>query len=206
MSPEEERSRLRDLYSSMHFAELWKIALEPESLTELAREVMRAELARRGIGLPKSWEELHNPRPPEPDTRAGEPPPIVLRRFRDLPEAMMAQGKLDSAGIECHLADDNTVRMDWMWSNAIGGVKLLVREEDAPEAAHLLDQPIPERLDVPEVGEYAQPTCPSCGSLDVSFDELNKTLSYGSVFIGLPVPIHRRGWTCHDCGQKWSDV
>jgi hypothetical protein len=100
---------------------------------------------------------------------------------------------------------DNTVRMDWLWSNAIGGVKLLVREEDAPEAFSLLDQPIPERLEVPDLGQYDQPACPSCGSLDVSFDELNRGLSYGSVFIGVPVPVHRRGWTCDDCGQTWND-
>jgi Putative prokaryotic signal transducing protein len=204
MSPEEERSSLTDLYASMTPGQLWMLALEPESLTEMAQEVMRAELARRRIRLPKSWADLQNPRNPEPDTRAGEPPPIVLCRFRDLPEAMLAKGKLDSAGIECHLADDNTVRMDWLWSNAIGGVKLLVREKDAREAARLLDQPILERLYVPGVGEYDQPACPSCRSLDVSFDELNRGLSYGSVFIGVPVPVHRRGWTCHDCGHTWE--
>jgi hypothetical protein len=116
---------------------------------------------------------------------------------------MLAKGKLDSAGIKCNLADDNTVRMDWFWSNAIGGVKLLVRREDAAEAARLLNQPIPERLDVPDVGEFDQPTCPGCGSLDVSLDELHKA-SYGSIFIGFPLPIQRSGWKCHACGNTWE--
>src|SRR5947209_4484756 len=98
---------------------------------------------------------------------------VVLCRYRDLHEAMMAKGALDSAGIPSFMADENTVRMDWMWSNAIGGIRLFVREEDASDAGDLLDQPIPERLEVPDVGEYQQPSCPQCGSLDVSFAELD---------------------------------
>ncbi len=44
---------------------------------------------------------------------------------------MLAKGKLDSEGLESFLADDNTVRMDWLWSNLLGGIKLLVDPEDA---------------------------------------------------------------------------
>jgi hypothetical protein len=29
--------------------------------------------------------------------------------------------------------------MDWLWSNALGGIKLLVREKDAQDAAKVLD-------------------------------------------------------------------
>ena len=44
-------------------------------------------------------------------------------------------------GCNCSPAvyDDNVVRMDWLWSNALGGIKLLVREKDAPDAAKVLD-------------------------------------------------------------------
>jgi hypothetical protein len=117
---------------------------------------------------------------------------------------MMAKGTLDSAGIQSFMADENTVRLDWMWSNAIGGIRLFVREEDASEAADLLDQPIPERLNVPDVGEYLQPRCPQCGSLDVSFAEIDKRISYPGLFFGLPLPVHRRGWNCDACGHAWD--
>jgi len=30
------------------------------------------------------------------------------------------------------------VRMDWLWSNALGGIKLIVREKDAAEAERIL--------------------------------------------------------------------
>lgn len=66
--------------------------------------------------------------------------PFVLRRYRDMPQAFVAKGLLDSAGIECFLQDDNVIRLDWLWSNAMGGIKLLVRQKDAEQAAQLLEE------------------------------------------------------------------
>ena len=56
---------------------------------------------------------------------------VTIRQFRDLPEALLAKGSLESAGIECFLADENLVRLDWFISNFIGGIKLKVRVPDA---------------------------------------------------------------------------
>jgi hypothetical protein len=64
---------------------------------------------------------------------------VVLRHIRDTDQALLFKSVLDSAGIESFLADENTIRMDWLWSNAIGGIKLCVREADAEEASRLLD-------------------------------------------------------------------
>jgi hypothetical protein len=69
--------------------------------------------------------------------------PVIIRKFRDLPEASIAKSILESAGIECFLSDDNLVRLDWFYSNLIGGIKLLVREEDAEAAIKLLDESRP---------------------------------------------------------------
>ena len=63
---------------------------------------------------------------------------VVARRYRDLPDAALAKSMLDSAGIECVLGDEATVRMDWLWSNAVGGVKVWVKEKDLAEAKALL--------------------------------------------------------------------
>jgi hypothetical protein len=35
--------------------------------------------------------------------------------------------------------------MDWLWSNAMGGIKLLVREGDAEEAERILREAQPEK-------------------------------------------------------------
>jgi hypothetical protein len=64
--------------------------------------------------------------------------PVVLRQYRDITAAMVDKTTLDAAGIECYLYDDNLVRLDWFISNAIGGVKLVVAENTAEEAAKIL--------------------------------------------------------------------
>jgi len=100
---------------------------------------------------------------------------VVLRRFRDMPDAFLFGSILDSAEIECYLADENTIRMDWFWSNFLGGIKLCVRKADADEASSLLEQGVPEKFDVEGVGEYQQPRCPKCQSLDVILPRIEQS-------------------------------
>jgi len=130
---------------------------------------------------------------------------VILRRYRDLPVAVVAKSILDSEGIECVLSDENLVRMDWFWSGLLGGVKLWVRQEDVGQAKELIDQSPPERFEVEGVGEFTQPCCPRCQSVDVSFRELRKRLAFVSAYFGLPIPLKRRGWKCHACGHSWQD-
>ncbi len=78
---------------------------------------------------------------------------VTLQHFRDVPEALLAKGKLESAGIACSLADGNLVRMDWLLSNAIGGIRLQVHAQEAEAARAILDEPIPPEFDEEEVGE-----------------------------------------------------
>jgi hypothetical protein len=68
----------------------------------------------------------------------------VIRQYLNVPEALLAKSILDSAGIQCFLGDQNIIRLDWFLSNALGGVKLLVKDEDAVAADELLNQHAPE--------------------------------------------------------------
>lgn len=65
--------------------------------------------------------------------------PVVIRSYRDLTEAMVDRTTLESAGIKCFLYDDNLIRLDWFVSNAIGGAKLVVSQNEAAEALKILD-------------------------------------------------------------------
>ncbi len=72
--------------------------------------------------------------------------PVILRRYSEMPAAFVEKSVLEDAGIECYLQDENVVRLDWFWSNAMGGIKLIVREKDAVEAEKILSQGVsPER-------------------------------------------------------------
>jgi hypothetical protein len=129
---------------------------------------------------------------------------VTIRQFRDLPEALLAKGSLESAGIEVVLTDDNVIRLDWFWSNLMGGIKLKVNADDVVAAEEILTQPIPENFDVSGVGEYQQPRCPKCGSLDVTFQELEPT-AYVSAAVIVPIPFHRKAWRCRSCHVEWED-
>ncbi|HKV62794.1 MAG TPA: hypothetical protein VJO16_12820 [Candidatus Acidoferrum sp.] len=95
--------------------------------------------------------------------------------------------------------------MDWFWSNLLGRIKLCVRRADADEASSLLDEGVPERFDVGGAGEYQQPRCLMCQSLEVSFRGLNRAVDYISAFLRGPWPLHRSLWECDVCGHQWPE-
>jgi hypothetical protein len=192
-----ERIRLANTYAAMTDGELQGLARNPESLTETAWEALEDELDRRHLEF--------SPHSPEPSAQIDLQRLVTIRQFRDLPEALLAKGSLESAGIECFLRDDNMVRLDWFISNFIGGIKLSVRPEDVQNARQLLDEPILEGMYVEGVGLYEQPRCPNCGSLDVNFRELDRPIAYLSAFLRVPMPVQRRAWRCHDCSAEWED-
>ena len=196
-TPEEERVRIAGVYSAMSDEELGQIAESGDELSAAAQEAFRAEVARRGLKMEIA--------PPRGEDVFEFNETVTLRQFRDLPEALLAKGSLESAGIEAYLVDDNMIRMDWFISNLLGGIKLKVRPEDAEAAGEILNQPIPEMLNVEGVGNFEQPRCPRCQSLDVTYEELNKEFSYLTAYAGVPIPVYKKGWTCHACGNEWEE-
>jgi hypothetical protein len=130
---EKERWRLARLYGSMTQAEVEKLAADAGSLSDAAKWALKLDLSRRGLKT-QLEEKAAVPKAPQYSRL------VTLRQRMTLPEALLAKSILDSAGIESFLGDQNIIRMDWFLSNALGGVKLRVREEDAEVAAALLDQ------------------------------------------------------------------
>ena len=195
---QEERRRLAGIYAGMTDEELLRLARNPEALTEPARDVLDDELDHRD--LDDFENESARPRK-EMELRDL----VTIRQFRDLPEALLAKGSLESAGIECFLADENLVRLDWFISNFIGGIKLRVWPNDVESAWRILNEPILEGLYVHGVGLYEQPRCPVCQSLDVTFQELDKPVAYVSAFLRVPIPLQREGWRCQSCDAEWED-
>ena len=193
-----EQGELASRYAEMSDGELEKVAHDFTSLTDQARSALSTELAKRGLPIPAAAQ-------PSSGDEVEIQNLVTICKFRDLPEALLAKGSLESSGIECFLVDDNMVRLDWFISNLIGGVKLQVKAEDAETANQILDEPIPDEFDVEGVGAYSQPSCPKCQSLDVSFEELNKPVAYTSALLRVPMPVHDKGWKCQSCGHRWED-
>jgi hypothetical protein len=130
---EQESRRLTALYAQMAEGELQAIAAEASTLTDVAQKALADEFQRRGMpAVPEAPKITHE---------FEFQDLVTIRKFRDLPEAILARGVLESAGIESFLTDDNIVRMDWFISNLVGGIKLKVRREDFEAATEVLQEP-----------------------------------------------------------------
>lgn len=193
-----ERLRLAELYAGMADGELQSLAQDFGSLSPEAQDALQTEFQRRDLT-------------PEVDLYAPDAGQdvmewddlVMLRQFRDLPEALLAKGSLESSGIDAVLVDDNMVRMDWFISNLVGGIKLCVREQDEEAAMELLAQPTASSMEVDGVGSYEQPACPRCQSLDILFEALNRPVAYLTMWLLVPIPLKRERWKCNQCGNVW---
>jgi hypothetical protein len=99
---------------------------------------------------------------------------VTIARFDLAGQAHIAKNALEAAGIKSVLADEQTIAMDWLLSNAIGGIKVQVLEEDAERAVTALeeslgsDEPVDEETmtavaeaaEKEDIDEPPEPTVP----------------------------------------------
>ncbi|MGD0683302.1 MAG: DUF2007 domain-containing protein [Terracidiphilus sp.] len=190
-SPED----LAALYAQMSETELMELAQSYGGLLEIAQTALRAEFARRGLEPPLVEE------PEEWEFRRL----VTVRRYRDLAEAYVARSLLESAGIPAWIADENLVRMDWFYSNLVGGMRLQVDEREEAAAREILEERAPGTITYGEEEVYVQPTCPKCGSAEIT---LGSGTERGRSFVALymlsaPVPPRKAAWYCEACGAQW---
>ena len=72
------------------------------------------------------------------DSREEAEPMVTVAQCNLAAEAHAMRVQLEAAGIPVFLADELTVAMDWLLSNAIGGVKVQVPDRYVERATHLL--------------------------------------------------------------------
>lgn len=119
----------------------------------------------------------------------------VVASFSTPAEAHLALTRLTSAQIEAVIRDELTVTLNWLWSNAVGGVKIEVVEEDIPAALLILAQPPVEEGLI---------NCPFCGSSETGIRVLS-VFSAVCLMLKLPIPATRVIVDCHRC-HKTHDI
>ncbi len=125
----------------------------------------------------------------------------TIQTYDNYVSAHIAMGKLEEEGINCWLKDENTVTIDPILTNAIGGIKLMVATEQAERAVTILR--------VLEREHKALNPCPKCGSQNVDFVSTpRKASNWASAFIGLfitsfAVPVEKVNH-CFDCGNEYT--
>jgi len=186
-------------YAKLGETELLELAGSYELLTDDAQAALRAEFARRKLDPPVIEEAEDR----APDRRNL----FILRRYRDLSEAIVARSLLESAGIYAFLCDENLIRLDWQMSNFIGGIRLQVDAKDEQAAIDLLHQAIPTSIPFGGEAGFLQPHCPRCGSTDITFQGSSRGAALTSLSVlALPLPLGRQTWLCNSCESRWEDT
>jgi len=62
----------------------------------------------------------------------------TIATFSKPEDAHLLRMRLNAGGIEAFVQDENMVQMDWLLSNAVGGVRVQVADEDAKAARDYL--------------------------------------------------------------------
>lgn len=121
----------------------------------------------------------------------------TVATFTSVDEANLVRGRLESAGIPAFVQDEHMVQLDWMYSNAIGGVRVQTMDDQLELAREYLAADSPVTPD----GEPGM-KCPSCGSTNTVHQDLPRRLSLLTVMIlSFPLPFGRSAWKCAGCGH-----
>lgn len=132
---------------------------------------------------------------------------ITIATFSQPIEADLVKSKLESENIECFIADQNVIQWNWLYSNAVGGIKVQVRESDAKRALEVIKSKS-EELDFSEKdAKIVTLKCPKCNSSTVTYEKFAKKILFISwLFLGIPLPFLKRKYRCIDCGYEWKET
>lgn len=142
---------------------------------------------------------------------------VTVATYQSPIEAHIFAGRLEADGIQCILEDEHIVAANWLYSNAVGGVKLRVYRDDAEAAIALLTRlesagedgtldSCDHALDAEIAFEDEDAVhCPNCQSKNTRYQKFAKRLVFASwLLLGFPLPFMRRKWVCEDCDHSWQ--
>lgn len=113
-------------------------------------------------------------------------------------EAHIIMGRLEAAGIKAFVFDDQMLSTNWLYAEALGGVRVMVLESQFKQAVALLKEPVTlEDFD-------AFDTCPLCQSTDVIRLKpplLMVLLTY--LLLSFPYMRETHNRKCRACSHKW---
>lgn len=115
-------------------------------------------------------------------------------------EAHVARASLEAAGIYAFIANEHTIGVQWFYSNALGGVRLMVAQRDVELALSILNTDFSEELgkEMP----IDESVCPACGSTDVEAHTIGAKSAFLTILLlGFPLLFVKHGIRCRNCGK-----
>ena len=128
---------------------------------------------------------------------------IELRSFDNYIEANIVLMRLQEEGINCHLKDEHIITIDPLLSPALGGMKLMVHEQQVKRAWELLEEG--------EKNYLKTIPCPVCKShsLEAVFTPVkSKSImaSFAAMFLRGRQPEIKKTYTCRACGYDFNSL
>ena len=115
----------------------------------------------------------------------------IIATFPYSTEAQITKSKLEAEGISVILLDEKTIDSDPLISQAIGGVKLLVPDEDFERAVNIYNEIRHYELD----SDDNPIPCPSCSSKRILIAPLERK----NIFYMLFPFFEQTKYICNDC-------
>ena len=129
--------------------------------------------------------------------------PVVVGRYSFPHEAQIARASLEAAGIPAVIADEHTINMNWLYSNALGGVRVMVEPVYENRARELLATDFSAAVE--EEAGVEETLCPSCGSDSFEPHTQGKRPAFVVfLLLGFPLFFYRHGLKCKSCGHFWT--
>jgi len=130
---------------------------------------------------------------------------VVVRSYTHVHEAHLAKSVLEASGIEAFIVNEHLVSMAWTYSNAVGGVKVVVPEERADEAVQILQagaDPLEGPFALgPRPSHDASDTCRRCGAgVFASRPRGVRFAILSWMTLGFPISSATRRRYCEQCG------
>lgn len=121
-------------------------------------------------------------------------------------QAHLFKGFLESEGLDAFVVGEEHIRLYWPISNALGGVRVMVKTEDRAQATKLYQQFIEESFEEnleQEYPDYEASKCQKCGSsaLEPIYNSAKTLLFF--LAIG-PAPGKLIGYRCKQCNTENS--
>lgn len=119
---------------------------------------------------------------------------ITISTYENAIEAEIAKGRLESEGIPAFVLDSHTVNINWALSNAMGGVRLSVRQSDFQKASEILG------ITYQNLPNANWGSCPKCGSKELEPQTYTPKLSLLGLLWFIPSIFRKTQFLCKSCG------
>jgi len=198
----DEQRELEKMMSELVDDELLRIVyIDHADYRQNALDCAKRELAARGIPFDESRVERETS---EPEIPSAVVEVVTAASFSTPYEAHLAKDRLEANGIMAVIADEYTAGMNWLLSNAIGGVKVQVDKTDLENALKVLALNGAREEGVPEIDD-GWGECPKCGSKAVEFVLERKgpaVLTW--LLVGIPLLFPAKKLRCLNCHNYWQ--